>query len=187
MDISDKIEAVIADTQLKSTYESHNVPTFLSFSFVLAYSPLRPVHLVNALDKLHAKHALPGFTDRTAEEREIEAVTAEITSVNVPLSFSGSPLSWSADIAYHCIEFSPLPPPYPANWFRLRPLFPSATAPSAFGCGQCPTSTCCKTTGPQRQFSEETTRVPREFVSFVPRLHVGDRSVAHANAWSPSL
>jgi len=29
---------------------------------------------------LHAKHALPGFTDRTAEEREIETVTAEITS-----------------------------------------------------------------------------------------------------------
>ncbi|KAF9654004.1 t-SNARE [Thelephora ganbajun] len=52
VDISDKIEAVLADTQLK----------------------------INALDKLQAKHALPGFTDRTAEEREIEAVTAEITS-----------------------------------------------------------------------------------------------------------
>ncbi|KAJ8589328.1 t-SNARE [Rhizopogon salebrosus TDB-379] len=34
---------------------------------------------VVALEKLHAKHALPGFADRTAEEREIEAATTEIT------------------------------------------------------------------------------------------------------------
>ncbi|EJF65068.1 t-SNARE [Dichomitus squalens] len=32
-----------------------------------------------ALDKLHAKHVLPGFSDRTAEEREIEAATTDIT------------------------------------------------------------------------------------------------------------
>ena len=32
-----------------------------------------------ALDKLHAKHALPGFNDRTAEEREIERQTSDIT------------------------------------------------------------------------------------------------------------
>ncbi|KNZ80551.1 t-SNARE affecting a late Golgi compartment protein 2 [Termitomyces sp. J132] len=32
-----------------------------------------------ALDKLHAKHVLPGFTDRTQEEREIEALTTDIT------------------------------------------------------------------------------------------------------------
>ncbi|KAH8107939.1 t-SNARE [Cristinia sonorae] len=31
------------------------------------------------LDKLHAKHALPGFTDRSAEEREIEAATTDVT------------------------------------------------------------------------------------------------------------
>ncbi|OSD01246.1 t-SNARE [Trametes coccinea BRFM310] len=31
------------------------------------------------LDKLHAKHVLPGFSDRSAEEREIEAATTEIT------------------------------------------------------------------------------------------------------------
>ena len=33
------------------------------------------------LDKLHAKHVLPGFTDRTAEEREIERQTSDITKV----------------------------------------------------------------------------------------------------------
>ncbi|KAG8962161.1 hypothetical protein FRC00_010212 [Tulasnella sp. 408] len=31
------------------------------------------------LDKLHAKHALPGFADRSAEEREIETLTTDIT------------------------------------------------------------------------------------------------------------
>ncbi|CAD6565083.1 MAG: hypothetical protein TREMPRED_000809 [Tremellales sp. Tagirdzhanova-0007] len=31
------------------------------------------------LDKLHAKHVLPGFTDRSAEEREIERQTTDIT------------------------------------------------------------------------------------------------------------
>ncbi|ETW80628.1 hypothetical protein HETIRDRAFT_320868 [Heterobasidion irregulare TC 32-1] len=34
---------------------------------------------ISALDRLHAKHVLPGFTDRTTEEREIEAATSEIT------------------------------------------------------------------------------------------------------------
>ncbi|KAI0063556.1 t-SNARE [Artomyces pyxidatus] len=34
---------------------------------------------ISVLDKLHAKHALPGFADRSAEEREIEAATTDIT------------------------------------------------------------------------------------------------------------
>ncbi|KAI0745373.1 t-SNARE [Earliella scabrosa] len=34
---------------------------------------------IAALDKLHAKHVLPGFSDRTAEEKEIEAATTDIT------------------------------------------------------------------------------------------------------------
>ncbi|KAL4074127.1 t-SNARE [Scleroderma citrinum] len=35
---------------------------------------------LGALEKLHTKRALPGFTDRSAEEREIEAATANITN-----------------------------------------------------------------------------------------------------------
>ena len=31
------------------------------------------------LDKLHSKHILPGFADKTAEEREIAALTSDIT------------------------------------------------------------------------------------------------------------
>ncbi|EIN11818.1 t-SNARE [Punctularia strigosozonata HHB-11173 SS5] len=34
---------------------------------------------ISVLDKLHAKHVLPGFSDRSAEEREIEAATTDIT------------------------------------------------------------------------------------------------------------
>lgn len=34
---------------------------------------------VATLDKLHAKHVLPGFADRSAEEREIERQTSDIT------------------------------------------------------------------------------------------------------------
>ncbi|TFY52361.1 hypothetical protein EVG20_g10583 [Dentipellis fragilis] len=34
---------------------------------------------IAALDKLHAKHVLPGFADRSLEEREIEAAATDIT------------------------------------------------------------------------------------------------------------
>lgn len=34
---------------------------------------------VASLDRLHSKHVLPGFSDKTAEEREIAALTSEIT------------------------------------------------------------------------------------------------------------
>ncbi|KAL5523752.1 hypothetical protein ACEPAG_7925 [Sanghuangporus baumii] len=34
---------------------------------------------ISVLERLHAKHVLPGFADRSAEEREIEAVTTDIT------------------------------------------------------------------------------------------------------------
>ena len=36
---------------------------------------------VAALDKLHAKHVLPGFADRSAEERDIESLSSDITRV----------------------------------------------------------------------------------------------------------
>ncbi|EIW83207.1 t-SNARE [Coniophora puteana RWD-64-598 SS2] len=51
VDVSDEVEEILGGTQLK----------------------------IASLEKLHAKHALPGFADRTAEEREIETATTEIT------------------------------------------------------------------------------------------------------------
>ncbi|KAF9222531.1 t-SNARE [Gyrodon lividus] len=51
VDFSEQVEETLADVQAK----------------------------MSTLEKLHAKHALPGFADRTAEEREIEAATTDIT------------------------------------------------------------------------------------------------------------
>ncbi|KAF8070136.1 syntaxin-like t-SNARE protein TLG2 [Lyophyllum atratum] len=51
VDFSDQVELILADTQAKIT----------------------------ALDKLHAKHLLPGFSDRTLEEREIDSITTDVT------------------------------------------------------------------------------------------------------------
>lgn len=39
------------------------------------------------LERLCNKHVMPGFTDRSAEEREIERQTADITRVRVPFVF----------------------------------------------------------------------------------------------------
>ncbi|KAJ7287516.1 syntaxin-like t-SNARE protein TLG2 [Mycena rebaudengoi] len=51
VDISDQVQHLLADTKAK----------------------------ISALEKLHAKHVLPGFTDRSLEEREIESITTDIT------------------------------------------------------------------------------------------------------------
>ncbi|KAF5393509.1 hypothetical protein D9757_000595 [Collybiopsis confluens] len=51
VDISEQVQQILADTQTK----------------------------IAALEKLHAKHALPGFSDRSLEEQEIEAATSDIT------------------------------------------------------------------------------------------------------------
>ncbi|KAG8789114.1 hypothetical protein FRC20_011658 [Serendipita sp. 405] len=41
---------------------------------------------ITTLDKLHTKHALPGFADRSAEERDIERMTTDITRL-LPSSY----------------------------------------------------------------------------------------------------
>lgn len=46
---------------------------------------------VAALEKLHAKHVLPGFADRSAEEQEIESMTSAITKVLCRFIVSGLP------------------------------------------------------------------------------------------------
>jgi syntaxin 16 len=72
VDLSDQVEEILTGTQSKSTFLFlHVVPLLLDDPY-----------LVSALEKLHAKHVLPGFSDRSAEEREIEAVTLQITKVS---------------------------------------------------------------------------------------------------------
>jgi syntaxin 16 len=68
VDISDEVEEILGRVSNKSKL----IPPVTG----------RADSLVAALDKLHAKHVLPGFTDRTAEEREIERQTQDITRVS---------------------------------------------------------------------------------------------------------
>lgn len=67
VDFSEQVEIILADTKAKSMFNS--------FDSHPVYSPSS----VAALDKLHAKHVLPGFSDRSMEEREIDALTTDIT------------------------------------------------------------------------------------------------------------
>jgi hypothetical protein len=60
-----------------TTAITQSYPTFLT------PSPTSNIPTVNTLEKLHAKHVLPGFNDRSKEEREIERMTAEITRVSL--------------------------------------------------------------------------------------------------------
>lgn len=102
-----KVRLVLSSSSSLATIQSHHcIPFFLSLSFQ-----------VTALEKLHAKHALPGFTDRTAEEREIEATTTDITKVRTS----------------HCLGSNPsiYPPPcsgFPAHYipFPGLPSMPEA-------------------------------------------------------------
>ena len=71
VDISDEVEEILGRVSNKS-------------KLILTKVWSRADHVVAALDKLHAKHVLPGFTDRTAEEREIERQTQDITRVSPP-------------------------------------------------------------------------------------------------------
>ncbi|KAG8934784.1 hypothetical protein FRC02_009231 [Tulasnella sp. 418] len=57
----------------------HSSPPWIDISSqvndILAQTRIK----ISTLDKLHAKHVLPGFADRSAEEREIESLTTDIT------------------------------------------------------------------------------------------------------------
>jgi syntaxin 16 len=51
---------------------------------------IRTSKTVVQLDRLHAKHVLPGFSDKSAEEREIAAISSEITRVSWPVRLEAS-------------------------------------------------------------------------------------------------
>jgi hypothetical protein len=86
------------------------------------HSAPRPTHFssVTALDKLHAKHVLPGFSDRSLEEREIENITTTITRVPI-YSFSVQEFLNSDPP----LGFPQMPISNPKNW--ARPCLPSVT------------------------------------------------------------
>ncbi|KAL4080372.1 t-SNARE [Scleroderma yunnanense] len=69
VDLAEQVGEILASVHSKRTCHLPFVSSITS-----------QVMQVGALEKLHTKRALPGFTDRSAEEREIEAATANITN-----------------------------------------------------------------------------------------------------------
>ncbi|KAG2015647.1 t-SNARE [Coprinopsis cinerea AmutBmut pab1-1] len=74
VDLADQVEEILLDAQSK----------------------------IAALDKLHSKHILPGFSDRSQEEQEIEALTTDITKVRQPTGFMKFILNFSPQDFRRC-------------------------------------------------------------------------------------
>jgi hypothetical protein len=87
VDVSDQVQDILGGTHAKSASARRHF--FVSCRYFSSFTLKLFVYLptVTALEKLHAKHALPGFTDRSAEEKEIEAATTDITKVCHFLSY----------------------------------------------------------------------------------------------------
>lgn len=69
--LAQNVEQIIAKLPPKSEL----VPRWIEAESLISSST------VSQLDKLHSKHLLPAFTDRTVEEREIHLLTTQITTV----------------------------------------------------------------------------------------------------------
>jgi hypothetical protein len=84
VDYVEQVEEILAATQAKGARLFRRPK--MSASVDRCVSPMAEpcsfFFAVAALDKLHAKHVLPGFADRSSEEREIEVATSEVTKVN---------------------------------------------------------------------------------------------------------
>jgi syntaxin 16 len=114
---------------------------------------------VTTLEKLHAKHVLPGFTDRSSEEREIEGITTDITKVFCQPS-SGH-LSWFLQLIVPAglPPVSGFDPTHRNTTAYLSTFTPRCSIDSACGVGRkkCSTRIGRKGPGSQRHFSKETT------------------------------
>ncbi|KAI9572179.1 t-SNARE [Boletus coccyginus] len=75
----DEHEHLIAPGARHVTLEAQLPPKWVDLSDQVGEILANTQAKIGALEKLHAKHVLPGFADRTAEEREIEAATTDIT------------------------------------------------------------------------------------------------------------
>jgi len=77
--VGDEHERLITSGASHVALEAQLPPRWVDLSDqveeILACVPVK----ISALEKLHAKHVLPGFADRSAEEKEIETATVDIT------------------------------------------------------------------------------------------------------------
>jgi len=127
VDVSDHVQDILGGIHAKSeSLESRHVR-----SFFVDTETFRVFSSVTALEKLHAKHALPGFTDRSAEEKEIEAATTDITKV-CNFLFVLSSVHLLTHLLFHVSCFGT---GFPAmseinskNWLRAIPCLPTFVA-----------------------------------------------------------
>ena len=86
MDYVEQVEEILSATQAKGASLFRRPKMSALRQLIAVFAPwlnlVHPSFPVAALDKLHAKHVLPGFADRSSEEREIEVATSEVTKVN---------------------------------------------------------------------------------------------------------
>ncbi|KAN0090881.1 t-SNARE [Tylopilus felleus] len=76
---SDEHEHLITPGERHVTLDTHLPPKWVDLSDQVEELLANVQIKISALEKLHAKHVLPGFADRSAEEKEIEAATTDIT------------------------------------------------------------------------------------------------------------
>ncbi|KAG9316355.1 t-SNARE [Chiua virens] len=76
---NDEHDLLITSTLRHSTLDAHLPPKWVDLSDQVEELLARAHTKIAPLEKLHAKHVLPGFADRSAEEKEIEAATIDIT------------------------------------------------------------------------------------------------------------
>jgi len=91
LDYADKVDEIVHRVKPKS--QSSHLHCRANLAFVSQSSLSLPLTselillvnlIVTQLEKLHSKHLLPGFKDRSAEEREIENLATSITTVRFP-------------------------------------------------------------------------------------------------------
>ena len=89
VDYVEQVEEILAATQAKGArlFRRPNMSASVDRCVSPMAEPCSFFFAVAALDKLHAKHVLPGFADRSSEEREIEVATTEITKVKLKLPY----------------------------------------------------------------------------------------------------
>lgn len=100
VDLADKVDDILSKVKPKSKLKKD----FFQISSVkqeMVVDQFWVVFLVNQLDKLHSKHVLPGFNDRSLEEREINEMALDITRV------SDSSLSSQSSFHFQPLILSP--------------------------------------------------------------------------------
>jgi hypothetical protein len=150
------------------------------------YTPLNFFPLsVSALERLHAKHVLPGFSDRSHEEQEIEALTTDITRVCVPNLLRFCLVLTAEKRIFENVKLlfkRYLPPSSRRTPFRLLPLrhhrrLPKTNSwrPKTFNV---PSRPRCKTSPPPFGRNSACIWKVRHKPAILPLPHVSGRRVA---------